>query len=204
MELNTSQTLILIEKCKKCDYVIDANGTIYSRYKNGRLKEIPKRLCKRGYCEFKINNKHVSYHQIVAKYLVPNPNNGNKVFFNSSNRFDMRPQNLRWVWTREHQRLTPQEAIKRTKCRNLIAYYQTGNRRIIDSLIPDVLNKVYSIFDRKKVDEMLGELFELFYNYLERCLIFNIENDLIQTLRGLLKQELRKKVKTCQINERFI
>jgi hypothetical protein len=118
--------------------------------------------------------------------------------------FDTRPQNLRWVWTREHQRLTPQEAIKRTKCRNLISYYKTGNRRIIDSLIPDVLNKIYSIFDRNKVDKMLGELFELFYNYLERCLIFNIENDLIQTLRGLLKQEIRDKVKSYQINERFI
>jgi hypothetical protein len=197
------ENLILIEKGKRCDYYIKPNGTIYRKYKYG-FKEVPKYLGQRGYCEFKLNNKTVMYHQIVAKYLVPNPNNGNKVFFNSSNKFDLRPQNLRWVWTREHQRLTPQEAIKRTKCRNLIAYYKTGDRRIIDSLIPDVLNKVYSIFDRKKVDEMLGELFELFYNYLERCLIFNIENDLIQTLRGLLKQEVRYKVKTCQINERFI
>lgn len=184
-------------------YLLDENGTIYRKSKKG-LQEVEKRIGQRGYCELKIKGKTFVYHQIVAKYLVPNPNNGNKVFFNSSNVFDTRPQNLRWVWTREYQRLTPQEAIKRTKCRNLIAYYQTGNRRIIDSLIPDVLNKVYSIFDRKKVDEMLGELFELFYNYLERCLIFNIENDLIQTLRGLLKQELRTKVKACQINERFV
>ena len=195
--------MIEIDKGYRYTYLLDENGTIYRKSKN-RLQEVEKRLGQRGYCELKIKGKNKAYHQIVAKYLVPNPNNGNKVFFNSSNVFDTRPQNLRWVWTREHQRLTPQEAIKRTKCRNLIAYYQTGNRRIIDSLIPDVLNKVYSIFDRKKVDEMLGELFELFYNYLERCLIFNIENDLIQTLRGLLKQEVRDKVKTCQINERFI
>lgn len=194
--------MIEIDKGHRYSYLLDENGTIYRKSKKG-LKEVEKRLGQRGYCELKINGKNQTYHQIVAKYLVPNPNNGNKVFFNSSNVFDMRPQNLRWVWTREYQRLTPQEAIKRTKCRNLIAYYQTGNRRIIDSLIPDVLRKIYSIFDRNKVDEMLGELFELFYNYLDRCLIFNIENDLIQTLRGLLKQEIRDKVKTIQINERI-
>jgi len=194
--------LIVIDK-GRYTYLLDKNGTIYRQTGKG-LKEVEKRIGRRGYCELKIKGKNYIYHQIVAKYLVPNPNNGNKIFFNSSNVFDTRPQNLRWVWTREHQRLTPHEAIKRTKCRNLIAYYQTGNRRIIDSLIPDVLNKIYSIFDRKKVDEMLGELFELFYNYLDRCLIFNIENDIIQTFRGLLKQELRNKVKTYQINERFI
>jgi len=196
------ENLILIEKGKKCDYYIEPNGTIYRKYKYG-FKEVPKYLGQRGTCEFKLNNKTVMYHQIVAKMLVPNPNNGNKVFFNSSDKFDLRPQNLRWVWTREHQRLAPQEAIKRTKCRNLIAYYQTGNRRIIDSLIPDVLKKIYSIFDRNKVDEMLGELFELFYNYLERCLIFNIENDLIQTLRGLLKQEKRDKQVVQEFNCRY-
>lgn len=191
--------MIEIDKGYRYTYLLDKNGTIYRKSKKG-FQEVEKRIGQRGYCELKIKGKTLVYHQIVAKYLVPNPNDGNKVFFNSSNVFDMRPQNLRWVWTREYQRLTPQEAIKRTKCRNLIAYYQTGNRRIIDSLIPEVLKKVYSIFDRKKVDEMLGELFERFYNYLERCLIFNIENDLIQTLRGLLKQEKRDKEPVLEFN----
>ena len=112
----------------KCEYIVDENGIIFRKYKT-ITKEVPKRLSKRGYLEFKMNGKTVSYKRFVAQKLLPNPNDYDKVFSKNGDQFDTRPENLIWVWTRENRTYTVQEALERTNDKHLIEYYSTGNKR---------------------------------------------------------------------------
>ena len=193
----------LIDKNDRYSYWIADNGTIYRKSGKG-LKEVKKRLGQRGYCEFKMNGKTVLYHQIVAQHLVPNPKNGNMVFFNSYDMFDLRPQNLRWVWKRQGLRYTPAQALQKTKDQILIQYYETGNISLINRKIPELITALIAKFGKERVESFVGNLYLLIYDYAERCLLFDLKKDIQQTYLGLIKQEKRVKVKTVQLNERFI
>lgn len=197
------EDLILIHKGRKCDYVISTEGVIYRRYQYG-LKQVEKRLGQRGFCEFKMDGKTVQYHQVVAKTLVPNPEGAKVVFFNSHDKFDLRPQNLRWVWTRYNQRFTPQQAIKKATDRDLIAYYKSGNRAVLDSRMIQIIDNMHRIFKKSELNGLLGELYLVINAYAERCLLFNLEADVMQTYKGLRKQQQRRKIQSLEINEKLL
>lgn len=193
----------LIEHGTKCDYLIDDDGNIFRSYKYG-LKPVEKRLGTRGYCEFKMNNRTVVYHQIVAKMLIPNPKEGNKVFFNSDNRFDMRPSNLRWVWTRDNNRLyTRHEAIAKTNDKYLLLYYESGDPNHLNAGIEIHLREMYKKCNTRLLNEMMGELMLLMYDYAERNLLFDLKTDLIGTYIGLCRQQHRQNKKTISLNENY-
>lgn len=193
----------LIEKGNKCDYMIDESGVIYRKYKYG-LKEVEKRLGTRGYCEFKMNNKTVIYHQVVAKMLIPNTKGCNKVFFNSDDRFDMRPENLRWVWTRENRTYTRDEALSKTNDKYLILYYNSGDRNHLDMGIEYHLRNMYEKCNTSTLNSLMGELMICIYNYAERNLLFDLKSDLIGTYIGLCRQRHRSKLKLVPMKDYYI
>ncbi len=187
--------MILIEKGTRYNYLIDETGTIYRQCKKG-IKEVEKRIGQRGYCEFKMGNKTVLYHQIVAKYLVPNPKNGNMVFFRSKDYLDIRPENLRWVWSRQGQTLTPNQAIQRSTDRDLIAYYRTGNKEVLTSVLQRETAKINK--------QYAGSVYLMAYNYAERGLLFDIQKDVRYLLYAQMKYVNKKRLHTVQINERYL
>ncbi len=182
----------------KCEYIVDENGIIFRKYKT-ITKEVPKRLSKRGYLEFKMNGKTVSYKRFVAQKLLPNPSDYDKVFSKNRDQFDTRPENLIWVWTRENRTYTPQQALEKTNDKHLIEYYQTGNKKALERGINNVIEKIYSTLK----SELLGELYLIIHNYAERCLLFDLKNDIIGTYVGLLRQQHRTKLKTIALNENY-
>ena len=182
----------------KYEYIVNENGIIFRKCNKG-LKEVPKRLSKRGYLEFKMNNKTVSYKRFVAQQLIPNPNDYDKVFSKNGDQFDTRPENLIWVWTRENRTYTPQQALERTTDKHLIEYYSTGNKKALERGINNVIEKIYS----KTKCEFIGELYLTIYNYAERCLLFDLKNDIIGTYVGLIRQQHRVKMKTVSFNGNY-
>lgn len=188
--------MILIEKGIRYNYFIYSNGIIYRGCKS-KITPIEKRLGTRGYCEFKMNGKTVVYHQIVAKFLIPNPKKSNKVFFNSEDRFDMRPENLRWVWTRENRTLTEDEAIEIATDNKIIECYKTGDKKRLKILINNYFNK------HKFPNDFLGELYIIINNYADRNLIFDLDKDIPGTFLGLIKQQYRKKIKILDLKQQL-
>lgn len=181
--------MIEIYKGTRYSYLLDNDGEIYRKSGKG-VKPIKKRLGQRGFCEFKLQNKTVMWHQIVAKYLVPNTHGGNLVFFNSYDKFDIRPQNLRWVWKRQGLTYTPEQALAKAKDKELIEFYKIGSRRGFNKKFIEACKKLDVMND-----DLLGDLYLTVNNYAERCLIFDIEKDVRQTYFGLKKQAKRKKNK---------
>lgn len=182
----------------KYEYIVNGNGIIFRKCGKG-LKEVKKRLGTRGVLEFKMNNKTTSYRKFVATALIPNPNNCDKVFSKNGDPFDTRPENLIWVWTRENKTYTPQQALSKTNDKYLIEYYSTGNKKALERGINNVIEKIYS----KTKCEFIGELYLTIYNYAERCLLFDLKNDIIGTYVGLLRQQHRSKLKTIALNENY-
>lgn len=180
------------------DYIVNNEGIIFRKSNKG-LKEVPKRMHSKGYLTFKMNGKEVSYKRFVAQKLIPNPNNCDKVFSKNGNQFDTRPENLIWVWTRENKIYTPEQALKLTTDKHLIQYYSNGDRKALDRGINNIFEKIYS----NMKSELLGELYLIIYNYAERCLLFDLKNDIIGTYVGLIRQQHRNKLKTTQINEKY-
>jgi hypothetical protein len=184
----------LIEKGYRYEYLIEPDGTIYRKSRKG-IKPVEKRLGSRGYLEFKMNSKTVLYHQEVAKMLVSNPKNGNLVFFRSKDYFDVRPENLYWVWSRQGQTLKPQEAIQRSTDRDLIAYYRTGNKEVLTSVLQRETAKIKP--------QHAGEVYLTAYNYAERGLLFDAQKDVRYLLYAHLKYSGKKRIRTVQLNEKF-
>jgi hypothetical protein len=182
----------------KYEYIVNENGIIFRKCNKGLL-EVPKRLSKRGYLEFKMNNKTVSYKRFVAQKLLPNPNDYDKVFSKNGDQFDTRPENLIWVWTRENRTYTAQQALERTNDKHLIEYYSTGNKKALERGINNVIEKIYSTLK----SELLGELYLIIHNYAERCLLFDLKNDIIGTYVGLIRQQHRVKMKTVSFNGNY-
>lgn len=182
----------------KYEYIVNEKGIIYRKCNKGLL-EVPKRLSKRGYLEFKMNGKTVSYKRFVAQKLLPNPNDYDKVFSKNGDQFDTRPENLIWVWTRENRIYTAQQALERTNDKHLIEYYSTGNKRALERGINNVIEKIYSTLK----SELLGELYLTIHNYAERCLLFDLKNDIIGTYVGLIRQQHRVKMKTVSFNGNY-
>jgi len=180
------------------EYIVDNSGIIFRKCNKG-LKEVPKRLSKRGYLEFKMNGKTISYKRFVAQKLLPNPNDYDKVFSKNGDQFDTRPENLIWVWTRENRTYTVQQALERTNDKHLIEYYSTGNKRALERGINNVIEKIYSTLK----SELLGELYLIIHNYAERCLLFDLKNDIIGTYVGLIRQQHRSKMKMISYNGNY-
>jgi len=187
--------LVLIHKSALCTYWAKDNGTIYVQNNLG-FREVKKRIGRRGYLECKIGNKTVSYKREIAKAFVPNLNDCNKIFSKNRNQFDTHPSNLMWVWRRDGKHYTTQQALERTNDPYLIEYYQNGNKKSLDRGINNVLEKIYS----KQKFELIGELYLTIHNYAERCLLFNLKDDIIITYWGLLKQQHRNKQKLISID----
>jgi hypothetical protein len=179
----------------KYEYIVNTEGIIFRKCKKG-LTEVPKRLGTRGVLEFKMNGKTTSYRKYVATILIANPNNCDKVFSKNNDPFDTRPENLIWVWTRENRTYTPQQALEITKDKHLIEYYSTGNKKALERGINNVIEKIYS----KLKSELLGELYLIIHDYAERCLLFDLKNDIIGTYVGLLRQQHRHKTKTISLD----
>jgi hypothetical protein len=183
----------------KYEYIVSDDGIIYRKSGKG-LKEVPKRLSVRGYLEFKMNGKTVSYKRFVAQKLIPNPNNCDKVFSKNGNQYDTRPENLMWVWTRENKLYTPQQALEKTNDKYLIEYYSKGDKKALQRGINNVLERIYS----KDKNNLLSELYLTINDYAERCLLFDLQSDIIRTFIGLQRQQHRKKVKMTQYKDNFI
>jgi hypothetical protein len=181
---------------KRYEYIVSDKGIIYRKSKD-KLQEVPKRLSKRGYLEFKMNGKTTSYKRFVAEKLIPNPNDCDKVFSKNDDQFDTRPENLIWVWTRENRAYTNSQALQRTTDKYLIEYYSTGNKKALERGINNIIEKIYS----KMKFEFIGELYLTIHNYAERGLLFDLKNDIIGTYIGLLRQQHRNKLKTVSFNK---
>jgi hypothetical protein len=179
----------------KCEYIVNSEGIIFRKYKT-ITKEVPKRLGSRGYLEFKMNNKSVSYKRFVAQTLIPNPNNCDKVFSKNGNQFDTRPENLKWVWTRERRTLTEHEAANLCQNETIKQAYLQGDKKKIKRMINSHFDKIYS----KLKPEFISDLYIMLNNYADRNLIFDLKSDCQQTYFGLIAQQHRKKVKTLSID----
>ena len=179
----------------KYEYIVNSEGIIFRKCGKG-LKEVPKRLSVRGYLEFKMNGKTISYKRFVAQQLLPNPNDCNKVFSKNGNQFDTHPNNLMWVWTRENKTYTAQQALEMTNDKHLIEYYSTGNKKALERGINNVIEKMYG----KMKSDLLGELYLTIHNYAERCLLFDLKSDIIGTYVGLVRQKHRDKIKLISID----
>lgn len=184
-------------------YYMDSEGSIFKKMKCG-VKTIEKRLGSRGFCELKIAGKTYTWHLLVAKYLIPNPNNCNMVFFNSSDRLDVRPQNLRWVWTRYKQKFTPKQALEKTDDKILIQYYNSMDRSIIDKALSDKLNYMIIRYNPEYVRMVMSNLYLTIIDYADRCLLFDFDKDVRRTYFALLTQERRNRINYTQINEKYI
>lgn len=185
----------LIAKGYRYEYLIEPDGTIYRKSGTG-IKPVEKRLGSRGFCEFKMIGQTVQYHQIVAKYLLPNPTNANMVFFRTKDYFNCSPENLRWVWSRQGRTLKPQEAIQRSKDRDLIAYYRTGNKDVLISILQRETAKISK--------ELAGSVYLTAYNYAERGLLFDAQKDVKYLAYAAMKYSNKKRLHTVQINERYL
>ena len=179
---------------KRYEYIVDDNGIIYRKSNKG-IKEVPKRLGTRGELEFKHNGKTISYKRFVAIALIPNPNECNEVHYVNSDKFDTRPQNLKWVWTRAGRTFTQEQALQIATDPKLIEYYKTGDKRILR-------RHINNHFEANKYSpELLSELYILINNYAERNLLFNLESDISGTYIGLIRQSKRKRIKTTDYKE---
>lgn len=181
----------IIHEGKKYIYLVSEDGIIYRGCGSG-IKEVPKRLNQRGYLELKMDGKHYSYKREVAKALVPNLFDCDKVFSKDGNQFNTHPSNLRWVWTREKRNLTFEEWKKHVKDPKLIEYAKTGDKR---HLIKAINKHFESIFTKLDPD-LVADLYLKLTEYANRNLIFHLKNDSKQTYFGLKKQRHRKQIKT--------
>lgn len=187
----------LAQQGLKYDYYVSDDGIIYRKSGKG-FKEVPKRLSVRGVLEFKLNGKTTSYRKFVATALIPNPTGADKVFSISTDPMDSNPKKLYWVWTRERKHLTAQEALQRAIDPVIINYYTTGDKN-------QVIRKINSIIEQLKgrnKNNLVGELYLLIMDYLERNLLFDLKNDIIGTYVGLCKQQYRKKIKTIKYTQK--
>ncbi len=71
-----------------------------------------------------------------------------------------------------------------------------GNKKALERGINNVIEKIYSTLK----SELLGELYLIIHNYAERCLLFDLKNDIIGTYVGLIRQQHRVKIKTVSFN----
>lgn len=197
LQLNTDD-LIFIEKSAKCNYWLNKEGVIYVQYKCG-FREVEKRIGSRGYIEFKIGRKSVNYKRTVAEKLVPNNCNGNFVFSKDGDIFNTHPDNLRWVWTRNNQYYSFDQALSKATDSKLIEAYKSGDKRQIIRLLNSHFEKIYTKCD----PNLIGDLYLKLTEYAERNLLFNIKQDSQQTYFGLKKQQNRRKLKTIQLNEKY-
>lgn len=179
----------------KYEYIVSENGIIFRKCAKG-VKEVPKRLSTRGVLEFKMNGKTTSYRKFVATKIIPNPNNCDKVFSKNGDPFDTRPENLKWVWTRENRKLSLDEALLKCTDSRLIEYYKTGDKRYLKREIDRQFEKIYIKLDQN----FITELYLTIIAYGERNLLFNLENDFKQTYFGLISQAKRKKIKMIRID----
>lgn len=187
----------LAQQGLKYDYYVSAEGIIYRKSGKG-FKEVPKRLSVRGVLEFKLNGKTTSYRKFVATALIPNPTGADKVFSISTDPMDSNPKKLYWVWTRERKHLTAQEALQMAIDPVVINYYTTGDKS-------PVIRKINSIIEQlngRHKKNLVGELYLLIMDYLERNLLFDLKNDIIGTYVGLCKQQYRKKIKTIKYTQK--
>jgi len=192
--------MILIQKHKRFNYLIDENGIVYRECRS-YIKPIEKRLGSRGYCEFKMGNKTVLYHKIVAQFLIPNPNKCNEVWLkNPDDKFNMHPSNLFWVFRRCNQNFTIEQALERTTDIRLIEYYNTGDKKLLQKQIVSEIEKMTA--KKEVLVNHLGSLYELIFNYAERNLLFNLQSDIVGTYIGLCRQEHRNKHKTVSLNKK--
>lgn len=192
--------MIEIHKGLKYTYFVSPDGIIFRWCKTKGYKEVQKRLGTRGYLEIKMSNKHYSYKREVAKALVPNPNNCDKVFSKDGDQFNTHPSNLRWVWTRENRTFTPEQAIEKATDRRLIECYLRNDRKALRRYINSHFEKLYANLDTNYI----GDLYIQINKYAERNLLFDLKTDIIGTYIGLIKQSKRNKLKTITLNEKVL
>ena len=76
------------------DYIINRNGTIFSKKRNNYLKP---RLNTKGYLRVYIKRKHVFIHRLVAQKFIPNPKSLPQVNHKDGNRQNNNVDNLEWT-----------------------------------------------------------------------------------------------------------
>ena len=198
-QIDTSD-MIEFYKSEKFTYFLRKDGEIFKQCKSG-VKQIEKRFGSRGFVELKIGGNTYLWHHIVAKHLVPNNCNGNMVFFkNPENKMDIRPENLRWVWTRYNRNFTPEQALERTTDPMMIEYYNTMDKRVLDRNMMQVLSEMKRRCRPERLNTVLGEMYIRLYNYADRCLLFDLRKDMILTYVGLWRQEHRTKLKLTKLS----
>jgi len=170
-------------------------GIIYVQTKQG-FREVTKILNTRGYVEFKMHGKSYNYKREVAKAFVPNNCNGNFVVSLNGNTHDMRPCNLKWIWTRHNKAYTPSEALSKCNDHYLIQYYTSGDTKALNRGINNVIESMYSNMQ----PDLLGELYLIIHSYAQRNLLFDLKKDIIGTYIGLVRQQNRVKNKTISLN----
>lgn len=81
------------------DYIINKNGTIYSKHNNIILKP---HIRRDGYLTVRINRKDYAIHRLVANKYIPNLNNYQCVNHINHIRTDNRVENLEWCTPKQN------------------------------------------------------------------------------------------------------
>lgn len=108
--------------------IIYSDGRTYY-YKPKILKSW---MCKSGYLEIKLKNKHYMPHRLVAQAFIPNPENKREVNHKNGIKTDNRATNLNWCSPKENMKHaienklfdpTRREKWKKIKCIELNKVY---------------------------------------------------------------------------------
>ena len=81
------------------DYIVNKDGTIYSKYNKIYLKP---HLRRDGYYTVKINRKDYAIHRLVAQKYIPNPKNYPYINHINHIKTDNRVENLEWCTPRQN------------------------------------------------------------------------------------------------------
>lgn len=90
------------------EYYVDKCGEVYSKYKNGKILKLQKRINKGGYyyVNLCVNAKYksIGIHRLVGKYFIDNPNNLVAVNHKDCNKLNNSSYNLEFVTNQENSK----------------------------------------------------------------------------------------------------
>lgn len=91
-----------MKETKYNGYFVDEEGNVYSN-KKGKLNKIKPWLTSKGrYWTFRIENKNILVHRLIAETYIPNPENKPEVNHKDSDSKNNKLSNLEWMTRKEN------------------------------------------------------------------------------------------------------